>query len=327
MSVLVTGGAGYIGSIIVEQLVARGERVIVVDDLSKGHREAVAPGALLIKGDIADRALMTRIFREHGTRAVLHMAGRILVGESMTDPSGYFRSNFVNGLALLDAMREAGVGNIIFSSTAAVYGEPREVPISESHPTSPINPYGEAKLMFERALDWYRRAYGLNYVAVRYFNASGASARFGEDHDPESHLIPLVLKAALRLRPPLQIYGLDYPTRDGSCVRDYIHVLDLAEAHICALDRIEQIGAGIFNLGSGTGNTVLEVIEVARKVTGMEIPVENSARREGDPASLVAGSALARTALGWNPSRQDLECIISSAWAWHKRNPRGYGAG
>jgi UDP-glucose 4-epimerase len=326
MSVLITGGAGYIGSIIVEQLVARGEQVVVLDNLSKGHREAVAPGAMLVEGDVADRALMIRTFREHDVSAVLHMAGRILVGESMIDPSGYFQSNLVNGMAMLDAMCEAGVRNMIFSSTAAVYGEPREVPITESHPTSPINPYGEAKLMFERVLDWYRRAYGINYIAVRYFNASGASERYGEDHDPESHLIPLVLKAAMGLRPPLQIYGLDYPTRDGSCVRDYIHVIDLAEAHICALDRIEKIGAGIYNLGSGTGNTVLEVIAAARKVTGIEIPVEKASRREGDPAALVAGSESARKELGWEPSRQHLECIVSSAWAWHKTHPRGYGS-
>jgi UDP-glucose-4-epimerase GalE len=326
MSILVTGGAGYIGSIVVERLLAAGEQVVVIDDLSEGHRAALDAEVHFVQGSIGDKALVAGVLRQHGVRAVVHMAAKAVIARSMTDPALFFNGNVVDGIHLLDAMREAGVHRMVFSSTAALFGEPVEVPISEQHHTAPINAYGASKLMFEDVLRWYSRAYGLKYVAFRYFNAAGASERHGEDHHPETHLIPLVLRVAFGQEPAVKVFGTDYPTRDGSCIRDYIHVLDLADAHLRALERLDSMESSCFNLGSGTGYSVLEVIEAARQVTRHPIPVVAAERRPGDPAVLVASSQRASAQLAWHATRQDLESIIASAWQWRLKHPHGYGA-
>lgn len=324
MKILVTGGAGYIGSILVEQLLNENEGIVVLDNLVQGHREAVSGGAVFIQGDIKDNNLLKEIIDRHNIKAVIHMAAETVIARSMTDPKAFFHENVIKGIALLDTMLDCNVNKIIFSSSAAVYGEPRETPITEGHPEEPINSYGESKLIFERILGWYNRAYGLKFISVRYFNAAGASKQLGEDHDPESHLIPLVIKAALGQRDRVEVFGTDYPTKDGSCLRDYIHVVDLADAHILALKKIDEIKNGIYNLGSGHGNSVLDVIETARKVTGKKIITVNTGRRPGDPAVLVASPIKAKKELGWKPRLQDLEIIIKSAWEWHKNHPEGY---
>jgi UDP-glucose 4-epimerase len=315
MRILVTGGAGYIGSVVVEELLAQGETAVVYDNLSKGHRESVAPGAELIQGELLDSERLERVLAEHQVDAVMHMAADSLVGESFQNPAKYYANNLVASLSLLKAMRAARVSRIVLSSTAAVYGEPEKQPISESDATCPTNPYGETKLALERALHWSEKAYGLRYVSLRYFNAAGATARCGELHDPETHLIPIVLQVASGQRPYLEIFGNDYPTRDGTCVRDYIHVSDLARAHVLALKPLAERSA-IFNLGCGGGYTVLEVVEAARKVTGHAIPVRFGPRRAGDPAVLVASSERIQRELGWKARQQDLQAIIESAWAW-----------
>src|SRR5688572_23147093 len=324
MRVLVTGGAGYIGSVVVEELLRDGHQVIVYDNLSKGHRQAVAPTAGLIQGELIEKERLIATFRQAQTDAVVHMAASSLVGESVDHPAKYYQNNVVAGLSLLDAMREGGVRSLVFSSTAAVYGEPAKQPIEEHDPTGPTNTYGETKLAFERALHWHSVAYGLRYISLRYFNAAGATARCGEWHDPETHLIPLVLQVAAGQRPHVQIYGDDYPTRDGTCVRDYIHVVDLARAHVMALANLEN-GSAIYNLGcGGDGYSVNEVIECARSVTGRDIPVLVGARRAGDPAVLIAASDLIKQQLGWSPEFQSLEAIIDSAWTWLRAHPIGY---
>jgi UDP-glucose 4-epimerase len=324
MRVLVTGGAGYIGSVVAEELVKDGHDVFVYDSLYKGHRASVAPEAMFVQGDLLDGDKLRRTLLEGQIEAVIHMAADSLVGESVTEPAKYYRNNVVAGLALLDAMRGADVRRIVFSSTAAVYGEPLKQPIEETDPTNPTNPYGETKLTFERALRWYENAYGLHYASLRYFNAAGATERCGEAHDPETHLIPAVLQAAAGQRAQVEIYGEDYPTRDRTCVRDYIHVVDLARAHILALNILEERSA-IYNLGcGGDGYTVREVIETAREVTGRQIPVHVSPRRAGDPAVLIASSARIKRELGWMPEKQDLQTIIQSAWSWMQRHPNGY---
>jgi len=315
MRILVTGGAGYIGSVVVEELLAQGETAVVYDNLSKGHRESVAAGAEFIQGELLDSERLERVLAEHQVDAVMHMAADSLVGESFQNPAKYYANNLVASLSLLKAMRAARVSRIVFSSTAAVYGEPEKQPISESDATCPTNPYGETKLALERALHWSEKAYGLRYVSLRYFNAAGATARCGELHDPETHLIPIVLQVASGERPYLEIFGNDYPTRDGTCVRDYIHVSDLARAHVLALELLAKRSA-IFNLGCGGGYTVLEVVEAARKVTGHAIPVRFGPRRAGDPAVLVASSEKIQKELGWKARQQDLQAIIQSAWAW-----------
>jgi UDP-glucose 4-epimerase len=324
MRVLVTGGAGYIGSVVAEELVRDGHEVVVYDSLYKGHRGAVVEDATLIEADLMDGESLRRAFREQGTEAVIHMAADSLVGESVSNPSKYYRNNVVAGLALLDAMNECEVRRLVFSSTAATYGEPEKQPIEETDPTNPTNTYGQTKLAFEHALRWYEQAYGLHYASLRYFNAAGATEHCGEMHDPETHLIPIILQAARGSREAVEIYGEDYPTRDGTCVRDYIHVVDLARAHILALGILGERSA-IYNLGcGGDGYTVKEVIDAARAVTGREIKVRVGARRAGDPAFLVASSARIKRELGWSPQFQDLRLIIESAWAWMERHPRGY---
>jgi len=324
MRVLVTGGAGYIGSVVTEELIAAGHEVVVYDNLSKGHRAAIHPDAQFIHADLMDSDALRGAFAAQASEAVVHMAADALVGESVTNPAKYYRNNLVAGLALLDAMRDSEVRRIVFSSTCATYGEPERVPMDEELPTNPLNPYGQSKLAFEGALKWYGKAYGMNYVALRYFNAAGATARCGEMHDPESHLIPIVLQAATGARPHVEIFGDDYATRDGTCVRDYIHVVDLARAHILALGILGERSA-IYNLGcGGDGYTVKEVIDVAREVAGRDIPVRVGPRRPGDPAVLVASSEKIKRDLNWSPEMQNLRVIVESAWNWMQNHPNGY---
>lgn len=322
MKILVTGGAGYIGSICVEELLHRGHEVAVLDNLTEGHRAAVDPRATFYHADLADRVAVGLAVGEFGPDAVMHFAANALVGESMTNPSKYFRNNVSSGLNLLDAMVEHGVKRFVFSSTCATFGIPERMPIEETLPQRPINPYGESKLIFEKILRWYDEIHGLRFTALRYFNAAGASEKFGEDHRIETHLIPNILKVALGQQEAVEVYGTDYETPDGTCIRDYIHILDLADAHIRALDRTES---GFFNLGTGGGTSVREVIDCCRKVTGREITVRDKPRRAGDPPRLVAGSEKIRRDLGWEPRFENIEAIVQSAWDWHLRNPDGYG--
>ena len=324
MRVLVTGGAGYIGSVIVEELLNAGHAVSVYDNLSKGHRASIASEALFIHGELIDDARLRFTLNQGKVEAVIHMAAYSLVGESVENPAKYYQNNLSAGLVLLDVMRETGVKRLVFSSTAAVYGEPEKQPIEETDATVPTNPYGETKLAFERALKWHEAAYGLRHVSLRYFNAAGATASRGESHAPETHLIPILLQVAAGRRSAVEIYGDDYPTHDGTCIRDYIHVVDLAAAHIQALDILNEKSA-IYNLGCGRdGYSVKEVIDCARSVTGREIPAKVVARRPGDPAVLVASSDLIKKELGWSPKLQDLEAIIGSAWSWYQVHPNGY---
>jgi UDP-glucose 4-epimerase len=325
MRVLVTGGAGYVGSVSAERLIAAGHTVTVLDSLATGHRGAVPAGAKLVVGALGDDAIVEGALREDGIEAVLHCAGRSLVGESVSDPALYFASNVVGGIALLDAMHAAGVRRIVFSSSAALYGTPDSIPIDESHPQRPVNPYGETKRAFEGALGWYARAYGLAAVSLRYFNVAGASANLGEDHRPESHLIPNLLAAALG-GPPLRVLGTDYPTPDGTGVRDYIHVEDLADAHSAALELTGELESThvACNLGSGSGFSVLEVLKAAETVIGRSVPHVYAPRREGDPPVLVASNDKAHELLGWQPRRGSLAGMIESAWRWRQQHPQGY---
>lgn len=326
MAILVTGGAGYIGSHTVAEFIERGEDVIILDNLQKGHAEAVlAPN--FYQGDLRDSNLLDRIFAEHDIEAVIHFAADSLVGESVSDPLKYYQNNIASTLNLVTKMKEHGVNKIVFSSTAATYGEPRNNPIQESDPTLPTNPYGETKLAIEKMLHWCDQAYGIHFVALRYFNAAGAdpNGRIGEDHHPETHLIPLILQVALGQRESITIFGQDYPTPDGTCVRDYVHVLDLAQAHYLALNQLRKTQkSGIYNLGNGQGFSVSEVIEAARRVTGHLIPARLGERRAGDPAVLIASSQLAQEELGWVPQWNRLEQILQTAWNWHKNHPQGF---
>jgi UDP-glucose 4-epimerase len=325
MGVLVTGGAGYIGSVAVEDLADRGEEVVVLDNLVYGHREAVAEGVPLYEGSIGDKSLIKQIVAEHNIDACMHFSAYAYVGESVEEPAKYFQNNFVETLHLLDALREGGINKFIFSSTCATYGVPQHIPIDENHPQWPINPYGWTKFMVERSMDAYDTAYGLKFVALRYFNAAGATERCGEDHDPETHLIPLVLKAALGKIPKVSVFGNDYDTPDGTAIRDYIHVSDLSSAHLLALDHLRAGRQSEFiNLGNGSGYSVRQVIDTAKSVTGRDIPVEDAPRRAGDPPQLVGDSRKAREVLGWKPQFPELEKIIESAWNWHQANPNGY---
>jgi UDP-glucose 4-epimerase len=324
MSVMVTGGAGYIGSVIVEQLCEQGRQVVVLDNLKYGHRAAIDSRATFVEGDIADANLITDTVKKHHVDAVIHMAAEADVKVSMSNPRLFFDVNVIKASTMLNALVDAGVNRMIFSSTAAVYGEPIEVPITESHPKSPCNAYGESKLQFEKILEWYHQAYDFKFVAVRYFNACGASALYGEDHSPEHHIIPLLLKTVTGAQKSFQVYGTDYETKDGTCVRDYVHVLDLADAHIRALDRIDSLGKAQFNLGSGTGNTVREVLAAAEKVTGKPVSFQDADRRPGDPAVLLASPEAAMRDLGWKPQHDDINDIIGSAWNWFQAHPNGY---
>ena len=321
MTILITGGAGYIGSVTTELLRARGEQVVVLDNLSRGYRDAVAPEIPFYEGNVGDRELVTRIVGEHDVDACVHFAAFAYVGESVSEPALYYENNVAQGINLLGALVTAGVRKFVFSSTCATYGEPQQIPIDETHPQLPANPYGWSKLFIERILADYDRAYDLKFVALRYFNASGASPERGERHDPETHLIPLVLQAAQKKIDHVTVFGNDYPTHDGTCVRDYIHVSDLADAHALALDYLRNGGSSTaINLGNGQGYSVLEVIETSHDVTGREIPIEMEGRRAGDPSHLVADSSKARSVLGWQPQHAELAKIISSAWDWHTKS-------
>jgi UDP-glucose 4-epimerase len=323
MKILVTGGAGYIGSVVVEQLIKHGHEAVVYDNLSKGHAAAVAPEATLVKAGLQDRETLVRALDQNRIEAVIHLAASSLVGEAVENPHLYFTNNIGASVSLLDAMLTVGVKKIVFSSTAAVYGAPETMPITEEAPQNPTNPYGESKLAFERMLRWYDSAYKLRYVSLRYFNAAGASERFGEDHSPETHLIPNILRIAAAGTGHVDIFGEDYNTPDGTCVRDYIHVIDLADAHLLALNALDR-GSEIYNLGYGSGYSVAEVVEMARQVTKRWISTEAAPRRAGDPPILIASPDKIMRDLGWNPRHSELDSIIESAWRWRLAHPNGY---
>ncbi|MGA2358444.1 MAG: UDP-glucose 4-epimerase GalE [Terriglobales bacterium] len=325
MRVLVTGGAGYIGSVVAEELLQAGHQVVVFDNLSRGHRQAVPKNAELVVGDLADRACLDQLLRSRAMDAVMHFAALIEAGESMKAPEEFFRNNTSNALTLLEAMLAARIKRFVFSSTAALFGNPERIPIDEDDPVLPTNAYGESKLLVERMLAWFHQIHGLRYASLRYFNAAGASRPDqGEAHQPETHLIPRILQVALGRAEHVNIFGTDYPTPDGTCVRDYIHVGDLARAHLLALQALENSSPLIYNLGNGQGFSVREVVEVARSVTGHPVPVIESARRAGDPAVLIASSEKIRRDLGWQPRFPDLKSIVESAWQWHRTHPDGY---
>ncbi len=323
MRVLVVGGAGYIGSVTVAELLAAGHEVVVLDSLVTGHAQAVSPGAELIVGDLADAALLDDVFRRHTFDGVVYYAGFIAAGESMQEPGKYFLNNVGHLINLANAMVKHGVLRFVFSSSAGVYGDPDKTPIEEDAPLAPVNPYGESKAVGERLLRWYDSQCGLHTVSLRYFNAAGATELLGEDHRPETHLIPVVLAAAAGKLPAIDLYGTDYPTPDGTCIRDYVHVSDLAQAHSLALERARK-GSAVYNVGNGRGFSNGEVIETARTVTGREISVHEAPRREGDPAVLVASAARAKAELGWEPDYTELGTLIETAWRWHQAHPNGY---
>jgi UDP-glucose 4-epimerase len=322
MKILVVGGAGYIGSVCAELLLDEGHTVSIFDNLSEGHRAAIDSRAQFTEGDLQDRQLIEETLSRQKPDAVMHFAANALVGESMQNPSKYFRNNVANGLNLVDALVAAGVRKIIFSSTCAIFGPPEKLPIDETTPKQPINPYGESKLAFEKILRWYDQIHGVKFVSLRYFNAAGASAKFGEDHRCETHLIPNVLKVALGEKANVEVFGTDYDTPDGTCIRDYIHIIDLAQAHILALNASKS---EFYNLGTGGGASVRQVIDSCRKVTGRKIDVVEKPRRPGDPPRLIATSEKIKSELGWKPQFQSLDAIIESAWKWHQKFPRGYG--
>jgi UDP-glucose 4-epimerase len=324
MRILVTGGAGYIGSVVVERLLQDGHNVTVLDNLCKGKRQAIPARAEFVLADVGDANKLNGIFQAGRFNAVMHFAAFIEAGESMVSPELFFDNNSARTLTLLQTVLKHGVPRFVFSSTAAVYGEPRRVPIMEDDALQPTNVYGESKLIVERMLSWFHQVHGLRYASLRYFNAAGASGERGEAHQPETHLIPLVLQVALGQRRSISIYGTDYPTKDGTCVRDYVHIEDLATAHLLALDHLQEHSKLIFNLGSGSGFSVREVIDIARKVAGREIAVVEAPRRPGDSAVLVASSEKIKQVLGWNPQHSDIEAIVRSAWEWHRSHPRGY---
>jgi UDP-glucose 4-epimerase len=326
MKVLVTGGAGYIGATTVRLLLQRGHEPVVYDNLCKGHRDAVPREVEFVEGDVADARSMDAALRRYRPEAVLHFAAFIEAGESMHAPEKYFRNNSAGTLNLLEAMLANGVAKLIFSSTAALYGEPRRIPIDETDPLDPTNAYGESKLLVERMLAWFSRIHGLHYASLRYFNAAGSDGHSGEAHRPETHLIPLVLQVAAGTRDSISIFGTDYQTPDGTCIRDYIHVSDLADAHVRALHALDENAQLIYNLGNGRGFSVREVIDAACRVTGMRINAIDAARRPGDPAVLVASSEKIRTQLGWSPLHPDLDAIIASGWEWMQHHPSGYAS-
>ena len=325
MAILVTGGAGYIGSVVVEDLRTKGEKVVVLDNLSYGHKQAIDENIKFYRGNIGDDKLVSQIVKNHEIEACMHFSAFAYVGESVENPKIYYKNNVEQTLRLLDVLIANDIKKFVFSSTCATYGEPQKVPIDETHPQNPTNPYGWSKFMVEKVLESYDAAYGLNFVALRYFNACGASDKCGEDHNPETHLIPLVLFAAQGKLPFISIFGDDYPTPDGTAIRDYIHISDLSQAHLLALEHLRQKGNSEFiNLGNGKGFSVKEVIETARKITGENIETKIAPRRAGDPSRLVADAKKAREVLGWKPQFPDIESIIKSAWTWHSAHPNGY---
>jgi UDP-glucose 4-epimerase len=325
MNILVTGGAGYIGSIVAEELINKSYKVIILDNLQQGHKGAISVGAKFIIADLCDSEAIEQVFDHCQINAVMHLAAETVVEYSMTNPRRYFLNNIVGGINLLNNMLKHQVDKLVFSSSAAVYGEPESIPIEEDHPKTPVNSYGESKLMFEKILGWYGRAYGIKHISLRYFNAAGATGSCGEDHRPETHIVPNVLRAALHNDIPVAIFGTDYPTKDGSCIRDYVHVIDIAQAHLLALEKIDELSGRAYNLGNSEGYSVLELVETTERVTKTHIPTIISPRRLGDPAVLVASSSRAKGELSWRPRFSELETIIESAWKWMKRNPDGYG--
>lgn len=326
MNVLVTGGAGYIGSVIVEELLNNGNSVIIVDNFKQGHREAVLKEAKLVEADICDPQALENVFLNNEIQAIVHLAAESLVERSMQDPQVFFHTNITGAINVLNNAVKYNVRKIVNSSSAAVYGEPQKIPIYEESPVNPINSYGESKIMFERILDWYSRAYGIKYVSFRYFNAAGATRLCGEDHDPETHLIPNVIRAALLQKSEIKVFGLDYPTNDGSCVRDYLHVLDIAKAHITALNNIENIKSQAYNLGTGKGYSVLEIIRAVENISAKKVPFIQYARRKGDPAVLVANSEKAEKEINWKPRFSALNNIIENSLSWFEKHPYGYNS-
>jgi UDP-glucose 4-epimerase len=324
MKILVTGAAGYIGSVVTELMIDQGHQIVALDNLSAGHRPAVHPDAQFAQIDLLDAEGLQALFSAEKFDAVVHLAAKSLVEESLRSPGVFFRVNVSGGINLLDAMIAHDVKRIVFSSTAATYGQPDEIPIVEDSVKNPVNAYGESKLAFERIMAWYRRSYDLRHVSLRYFNAAGATAERGEWHVPETHLIPIVFEAAVGERESMKLFGTDWDTRDGSCVRDYVHVVDIARAHLLALHEIDTLGARVYNLGNGSGYSNLEVIETVRKVTGRDIKVVPAERRPGDPATLIASSERIQSELGWKPEYPDLETIIDTAWRWRQKHPQGY---
>ena len=326
MNILVTGAAGYIGSVCTESLIARGHSVIALDDLSEGHEEAVDSRAVFCRVNLHNSDSLGAVFQKHKVDAVMHFAALCLVEESVREPGRYYRANVSAGINLLEAMLRNGVKKLIFSSTAATYGEPEKTPIPEEHRTAPVNPYGSSKLLFERVLSEFRVSAGLEYVTMRYFNAAGASERYGEDHSPETHIIPILFEVATGQRENFQVYGTDYPTPDGTCVRDYVHIVDIAQAHALAVERISEFAGRIYNIGNSQGFSVQEVIETVSRITDRKISYRTAPRRAGDPATLVASSERIRKELGWLPAFSTLESIIQTGWNWKQRFPKGYAA-
>lgn len=324
MRVFVTGAAGYIGSVVTERLLDEGRQVVAFDNFDTGNRQALDPRAELIEGDLRDLAAITQALQNAKPDAVVHLAARSLVGESVENPALYFEVNVGGGLNLLHAMREAGVNRIVFSSTASVYGEPEYVPIDEEHPKRPVNPYGDSKFMFERILGWYGEAHGLKHVSLRYFNACGASGQYGEARRCETHILPILFQAALGQRKSFSLFGADYDTPDGTCIRDYVHVIDIANAHIAALEQIDGLTVRAFNIGSGAGYSNLEIIEAVKRVTGKDFAVETAPRRAGDPAKLTASNDLIQRELGWKPQFTSIEPMARSAWEFAQEHPNGY---
>jgi UDP-glucose 4-epimerase len=324
MNILVTGAAGYVGSVCAAELLKQGHSIVAYDNLSAGHRQAVVEHVQFVKGDIADREKLKRVCKKHQIQAVMHFAASALVEESVRNPHLYYRNNVSGTLSLLAVLAELKIRRLIFSSSAAVYGEPKSVPIREDHPVCPVNPYGETKLVIERALAWYHAAYGINSAALRYFNAAGATQDLGEDHSPETHLLPRLLAAAARANASFEIYGNDYPTSDGTCIRDFVHVLDIAQAHILALHSLSKLGLRIYNVGHGRGYSIRAVVKAVEEIAGRKVDVRVGGRRAGDPAVLVASARKLRRELKWEPRHSDLRNIIRSAWAWMQMYPEGY---
>ena len=324
MNILVTGGAGYVGGVCAAELVKQGHSIVAYDNLTAGHRQAVVERVQLVKGDIADKEKLTRVCKKHQIQAVMHFAGSILVEESVRNPHIFYCNNVIGTLSLLEVLAALKIQKLIFSSSAAVYGEPKSIPIREDHPVRPLNPYGETKLVIERALAWYHAAYGINCAALRYFNAAGATEDLGEDHRPETHLLPRLMAAASNPNGCFEIYGDDYPTSDGTCIRDFVHVLDIAQAHILALHSLSKLGFRIYNVGHGKGYSIRAVLKAVQEITGRKVEVRVAGRRPGDPAVLVASAGKLTRELKWKPKHSDLKEIIRSAWAWMQLYPRGY---